>query len=52
MQLTNSVYFCLFNDVSNEGLQVLDAIHERACYLLYTDVLLVSLPNKLIVNKF
>ncbi len=41
-EMLAAVYFCLFNDVSNEGLQALNEIHARASYCLYGDVLIVS----------
>lgn len=42
VELVNSVYFCMYNDLAAEGLQALEEIHTKATYNLYTDVLLVS----------
>lgn len=41
VELVNSIYFCMYNDVADAGLQALDEIHSRAINYLYTDVILV-----------
>lgn len=46
VELVNSVYFCMFNDVALAGLQALEEIHQRAIYHLHTDVLLVSINKE------
>ena len=42
VELSYSVYFCLYNDVVLEGRRALDRIHSNALYHLYPNVLLVS----------
>ncbi|RWS09683.1 hyccin-like isoform X2 [Dinothrombium tinctorium] len=43
VQLLNSVYFCMFNGVENEGFEALEEIYNRAFVNLYADVLMNSL---------
>lgn len=46
----NSIYFCIFNNVAEDGLKALEEIHARAVIHLYTDVLLVNIFYLIIFN--
>ena len=41
VEFTHSVYFCIFNGVTDIGFEALEEIHNRAVNNLFTDVLLV-----------
>lgn len=53
VELTNSVYFCLFNDVTDLAFEALEDIHTRAVIQLYTDVLLMTnaIRNSILINS-
>lgn len=42
VELMHSVYFAMFNDFGSIAIQSVDDIHNRACYELYPEVILVS----------
>ncbi|XP_054166468.1 hyccin-like [Oppia nitens] len=53
VEITNSIYYCLFNGVTDLALEVLDFIHNRAVNYLYTDVLLMTnaIRNSLLLSS-
>ncbi len=46
VELTNSIYFCMFNGVTDLGFEALEEIHNRAVNQLFSDVLLVKIKFK------
>lgn len=52
VELLNAIYFAMFNEFGSAAIQAVDDIHNRACYELYSDVILVTnaIKNSLQAN--
>lgn len=52
LELLNANYFAMFNEFASVAIQAVDDIHTRACYELYSDVILVTnaIKNSLQAN--
>lgn len=52
LELLHANYFAMFNEFASIAIQAVDDIHSRACYELYSDVILVtnSIKNSLQAN--
>lgn len=52
LELLHATYFAMFNDFGSIAIQTVDDIHNRACYELYTEVILVTnaIKNSLHAN--
>lgn len=52
VELLHAIYFAMFNEFASVAIQAVDDIHNRACYELYTDVILVTnaIKNSLSAN--
>lgn len=52
LELIHATYFAMFNEFASIAIQAVDDIHNRACYELYADVILVtnSIKNSFIAN--
>lgn len=52
LEILNAIYFAMFNEFASAAIQAVDDIHKRACYELYSDVILVtnSIKNSLQAN--
>lgn len=52
LEILNAVYFAMFNEFASAAIQAVDDIHNRACYELYSDVILVTnaIKNSLQAN--
>jgi hypothetical protein len=52
LEILNAVYFAMFNEFASAAIQAVDDIHSRACYELYSDVILVTnaIKNSLQAN--
>lgn len=52
VELLHSIYFAMFNEFASAAIQAVDDIHNRACYELYPDVILVTnaIKNSLQAN--
>lgn len=52
VELLNAIYFAMFNEFASAAIQAVDDIHNRACYELYPDVILVTnaIKNSLQAN--
>jgi protein FAM126 len=52
LELLHSIYFAMFNEFASAAIQAVDDIHNRACFELYTDVILVTnaIKNSLQAN--
>lgn len=52
LELLHATYFAMFNEFASVAIQTVDDIHHRACYELYTEVILVTnaIKNSLHAN--
>lgn len=52
LELLHSTYFAMFNEFASIAIQTVDDIHQRACYELYPEVILVTnaIKNSLLAN--
>lgn len=52
VELLHAIYFAMFNEFASAAIQAVDDIHNRACYELYPDVILVTnaIKNSLQAN--
>ncbi|KAG5678557.1 hypothetical protein PVAND_008222 [Polypedilum vanderplanki] len=52
LEILNAIYFAMFNEFASAAIQAVEDIHNRACYELYTDVILVTnaIKNSLQAN--
>lgn len=52
VELLHAIYFAMFNEFASAAIQAVDDIHNRACYELYSDVILVTnaIKNSLQAN--
>lgn len=52
LELLHAVYFAMFNEFASVAIQAVDDIHTRACYELFSDVILVTnaIKNSLQAN--
>lgn len=52
VELLNAIYFAMFNEFGSAAIQAVDDIHNRACYELFSDVILVTnaIKNSLQAN--
>lgn len=52
LELLHSTYFAMFNEFASIAIQTVDDIHNRACYELYPEVILVTnaIKNSLLAN--
>ena len=52
VELLHAIYFAMFNEFASVAIQAVDDIHNRACYELYPDVILVTnaIKNSLQAN--
>lgn len=52
LELLHATYFAMFNEFASIAIQAIDDIHNRACYELYAEVILVtnSIKNSFIAN--
>ena len=52
LEILNAIYFAMFNEFASAAIQAVDDIHNRACFELYSDVILVtnSVKNSLQAN--
>ncbi|CRK96204.1 CLUMA_CG009632, isoform A [Clunio marinus] len=52
VELLHAIYFAMFNEIASVAIQAVDDIHNRACYELYSDVILVTnaIKNSLQAN--
>jgi hypothetical protein len=46
LEVLNAIYFAMFNEFASAGIQAVDDIHNRACYELLSDVILVTTAIK------
>lgn len=46
LEVLNAIYFAMFNEFASAGIQAVDDIHNRACYELFSDVILVTTAIK------
>lgn len=52
LELVHATYFAMFNEFASIAIQAVDDIHNRACYELYAEVILVTnaIKNSLLAN--
>lgn len=52
LELLHAIYFAMFNEFASAAILAVDDIHARACYELYSDVILVTnaIKNSLFAN--
>lgn len=52
VELLHAIYFAMFNEFASAAIQAVDDIHNRACYELFPDVILVTnaIKNSLQAN--
>lgn len=52
VELLHAIYFAMFNEFASAAIQTVDDIHNRACYELFSDVILVTnaIKNSLQAN--
>lgn len=52
LEILNAIYFAMFNEFASAAIQAVEDIHNRACYELLTDVILVTnaIKNSLQAN--
>lgn len=52
LEILHAVYFAMFNEFASVAIQTVDDIHNRACYELFSDVILVTnaIKNSLQAN--
>lgn len=52
LELLHATYFAMFNEFASIAIQTVDDIHNRACYELYPEVILVTnaIKNSLLAN--
>ena len=52
LELLHAIYFAMFNEFASAAIQAVDDVHNRACYELFPDVILVSnaIKNSLHAN--
>lgn len=52
LELLHAIYFAMFNEFASVAIQAVDDIHNRACYELFSDVILVTnaIKNSLQAN--
>lgn len=52
LELSHATYFAMFNEFASIAIQTVDDIHNRACYELYPEVILVTnaIKNSLLAN--
>jgi hypothetical protein len=52
LEILNAIYFAMFNEFASAAIQAVEDIHNRACYELFTDVILVTnaIKNSLQAN--
>lgn len=52
LELLTAIYFAMFNEFASIAIQTVDDIHNRACYELYTEVIIVTnaIKNSLHAN--
>lgn len=52
LELLHAIYFAMFNEFASAAIQAVDDVHNRACYELYSDVILVTnaIKNSLHAN--
>lgn len=52
LELLNATYFAMFNEFASIAIQTVDDIHYRACFEMYSDVILVTnaIKNSLHAN--
>lgn len=52
LELLHAIYFAMFNEFASAAIQAVDDIHSRACFELYSDVILVTnaIKNSLQAN--
>lgn len=52
LELLNAIYFAMFNEFASAAIQAVDDIHNRSCYELFSDVILVTnaIKNSLHAN--
>jgi hypothetical protein len=52
LEVLNAIYFAMFNEFASAAIQAVEDIHNRACYELFTDVILVTnaIKNSLQAN--
>lgn len=52
VELLHAIYFAMFNEFASVAIQAVEDIHNRACYELYPDVILVTnaIKNSLQAN--